>query len=247
MDIKEKLKMFDIAIGEFAEKLKITRPTLNNYIKQFEEGENIPNSKYQFIFERLFDDGIDSKSEFVEELERFHYLIERDKFIGTADFNMEKTDLLTSVMESIRSDLAKEDYDKGVYKFINKLVTSYRSESIFIKFVNYFLYLNNIYEVNEIKNEDKAFISNCYKLMNEDKNNNLKIDREYFSKFITRAKCIEEENKQISTQKTDEALKLKLQKVIDEKVKEQLKLGLDANEINYEEIINNIEFSKLKE
>lgn len=41
-NVKKTLQAYDITLSEFANSLRISRPTLNNYISIFEEGGEIP-------------------------------------------------------------------------------------------------------------------------------------------------------------------------------------------------------------
>ena len=61
MDIKNILQKNGLTLFGFAEMLNISRPTLNSYIRIFEAGSNIPNEKYQIIFEELFNYNLPEK------------------------------------------------------------------------------------------------------------------------------------------------------------------------------------------
>lgn len=244
MAIKEILKELNIKMYEFAEELKITRPTLNNYIALYDNGDQIPKSKYQFVFRKLFEGEIADKEAFLEELDRIHMLLERDEHLGALDLDVETTDLMTSVIDNVRNDLSKDDYNEYVFKFINMLVTSYRSEKIFLDFINYFLYLNSVKSTNDIKDNEKAFLSNCFKLMHDDKEKKLEIDEEFFEAYINRIKEVKILSEKRGKEKAEYALKKRIKLEVNKKVKEQLALGLDVEEIDYDEIISNIDFTK---
>ncbi|MDF2677437.1 MAG: hypothetical protein K0Q97_1760 [Bacillota bacterium] len=243
MDIKGRLKEFDIKIGEFANKLKITRPTLDKYIEQFENEGVVANNKYQFVFESLFSKHTKSKEEFKADLERFHYLLERDEFIGAINLDVNRTDLMTSVIKRIRDDLSQDGYNEGVYRFINMLVTNYREDDVFLDFTDYFLYLNGVLNIETIEENKKAFLSNCYRLMHCDKCCNLETDEKYFNMFVTRIREIKEKKEQIAKQKAEDAFKAKYQEKINSRVQEQLKMGLTAEAIDYDELIESINLS----
>jgi len=243
MKIKEKLKQLGIKISEFAEQLEISRPTLDNYIGLYEKSENIPNDKYQVIFDKLFGDGIETKEEFVNYLESYHDLIERDIALGTLDLDAETTDLMTSILEKMKADLSQNDYDESVYIFINYLIRSYRKVSLFRDYANYVLYLNNIKKLEDITPSEKVFISNIYKIMslaNEDK---LEFDEKAYNEFLLRVNEIKQEN-----DKEEDLLKEKLVKeILNEKlnaaIKEELKLGVSIEDIDINELMKKIDFS----
>lgn len=244
--IREKLKEIDLKLYEFAKELRITRPTLNVYIELYEKGEKIPKEKYQFIFDRLFHEGLDDKEAFINELNRVHHLLERDENLGVLELNVESTDLMASVLENVREDLAKDDYNAYVYKFVNMLITSYRKEKVFVDFMNYFLYLNGVLKIEEIAEDEKPFISNCFKLMHRDKNGMIETDYEYLDMFISRIKEIQENAQKIVSERTEDALKRRIEEELNKKVQKQLSLGVDAEEIDYDKLIDSIDLSKDK-
>ncbi|MCT4631281.1 MAG: hypothetical protein N4A76_00925 [Firmicutes bacterium] len=244
MDIKLKLKEVGIKIGEFADALKITRPTLNNYIIAFESNEKISNSKYQFIFEQLFNNRIESKEEFEDMVKHFHKLLERDDLLGTLEFDVKKTDLMTKVIQRIKDDLEEEDYDENIYIFINMIIGNYRKERIFKEFSKYFLYLNDVYDISDIKESEKPFLSNCYKLMHKEKIENLETDNIYYEKFLERIKQIKVESDKIAEEKLKEAVKKKLEVKMNERVQELTNMGIDVKDIDFEEILEDIILNK---
>ena len=56
--IKEILKKNNITLLNFAKQLGISRQTLDTYIRIYESGEELPNQKYQILFDRFFKDFI---------------------------------------------------------------------------------------------------------------------------------------------------------------------------------------------
>lgn len=243
MNIKQILKDMGIKLGDFALELEISRPTLNSYIAAYEDGEQLLSEKHQIVFDMFFNNGVESKEEFMDILSNFHRLLERDKVLDTLDYDVEKTDLMTSIIEHMKEDLTEDSYDEDIYTFINMLVRSYKGVSTFRKFARYFLLLNGIKELDELDDEDKPFISNCYKLMAMDKDDILQTDSEYLSKFITRVSEVKLENEKKSEDKAD-VIKQHLEEMINSKIQEQLKLGLDIEEINIDKILKEFGFEK---
>ena len=66
--IKQYLKDVGITQKEFAERIGLSRPTLDTYIEMFEQGQTIPKERYDIIFKRLFGSDNDSIEEFAENL-----------------------------------------------------------------------------------------------------------------------------------------------------------------------------------
>jgi len=245
MDIKSKLKEVNVTLSDFANKLEVSRPTLNNYITLYEKGEELPNEKYQLIFEELFEDDVNTKEEFEATLDRYNKLLTRDKLLGTIQFDTKTTDLMTSIIERMKEDLQNNDYDDSIYVFINNMIGSYRDDPSFSTIANFALYLNNIKDLEEIKNEDKPFISNFYKLLELQKEDKLMIDQEYYNKFINEVKELETSINNEQQKKAEEIYENTIKERINKEIQEQLKLGLDIKEINIDKIMNKIGLSSL--
>lgn len=243
MKIKEKLKKMDVRLIEFAKELEISRPTLDSYINIFEAGEKINSEKHQLIFEKLFNDGIESKEEFYEILNKYQKLLERDKVLGTFDYPPKTTDLITSIFEQMKADVQTKEYEEDIYTFINILLRSYKKDSIFLKFARYFLYLNNIKELRDSVKGDREFLSNCYKLMRMEKEKKLTFDEEYYNNFLCRIREIEEDKEKKSKEKS-KIIQEEINKKIYEKIQEQLKIGIDPEEIDISKVLDRLNMIK---
>lgn len=238
MNIKNRLKKIGITLAELASKLKISRPTLDSYIDMFESNQVIPKEKYQKIFECLFSSNIDDRETFIKLLEHCNDLIERDTLLGTFELGVNKTDIITSVIDEMKKDMYSETWDEDIYIFINMLLRSYKREPIFKHLATYILTLNGKKDVELLDNEEKKYISNYYKVFYKDKNNLLMLDDEYLEKFLKRVhqmKKTEKENR-------DEMEKELIEKV-NEKVKELLKLGVGIEDINLEKVLKELNFN----
>lgn len=241
MNVKNRLKELDVKLSYFANALEISRPTLNAYISMFENDEKLPNEKYQLIFEKLFNDEVDSNDEFNSILDRYHNLIARDKVLGTIEFDTKSTDLMTSILDRIKYDLQQDDFEESIYIFINMLIGSYRREPIFKKFADYFLYLNSKNDLSRISDNEKIFISNCYKIMSLEKENKLVLDDEYYKKFEERVEAIKNTIDKGKKEKAKEIFKKNIENKIDLEIRKQLKLGIDIEDMDVEKIIKKID------
>ena len=56
MDIKRYLRGIGITQTELANKLHLSRPTLDSYISQYEKTGKLSKKKYELIFDSLFGD-----------------------------------------------------------------------------------------------------------------------------------------------------------------------------------------------
>lgn len=83
--IKEKLKKYNITLTQFSNILNVSRPTLDTYIRLYESGQDLPNDKYKFLFDSVFSEDVENEFDFQEQLDRAHYLLQRDDMLGTMD------------------------------------------------------------------------------------------------------------------------------------------------------------------
>ena len=235
MNIKARLKVLGITLGTMAEELEVTRPTLDNYIAAFEENKVLPKEKYQIAFERLFNDGVETKEDFMDILSNIHELIERDKSYGVLEYSAKHTDLMNSIFKTMKEDFRSEDFDESIYIFINMLVNSYKQVDLFKLFAQYFVILNGQEEIDPNNERQKIFLSNAYKLFGGMKENELTFDDYYYEKYLNR---VSEVKSDIDIKKN--ALKKKIEEKVNEEIKKKLSLGYEVDDINIDELIKNI-------
>ena len=199
-DIRKVLQTNGVTLSKFADTLRISRPTLNNYISIFEKGGEIPKDKYQIIFLRLFNDTL-SKKEFNSILDDFSKLIERDSMMGVMELEPEETDLFTSILDSIKNDFKSENYSEDIYKFLNLLVSSYKTEPFFNHIARYFLILNGQIDYKKIDLQKESYLLYYFKLFSYEKENvYFKYDKIVAREFIKR---IEELRKKRDSQEVE--------------------------------------------
>lgn len=224
MNVRKILQKNGFTLFSFAELLNISRPTLNSYIKIFESGSNIPNEKFQIIFEELF--GCDlSNEKFMQKLNKYHNLLQRDKVMGVLELEADTTDLFASVMNNIKEDFYSDDYDEKIYIFINMLISSYKSEKLFIHLVNYFLILNNIISYQEIKFEKDSYLLHYFSVFENDKKNNLIYDSKLEKRFVQRIAEISKIKR-----KSENRYKQNLINLLDEEISNLKDIGLELTE-----------------
>lgn len=124
-NIKRYLKDVGITQKEFAERIGLSRPTLDTYIEMFESGQTIPKERYDIIFKGLFDSDNGSKREFTKNLQQVENLLIRDKKYGTSDLEPEAADYVSLIIRNMNRDLKIADWNKDVYTFINILISNY--------------------------------------------------------------------------------------------------------------------------
>jgi len=224
MDVRKTLQKNGLTLFSFAEILNISRPTLNSYIRIFESGSDIPNEKYQIIFEELFNNNL-SEKEFKKRLTKYRNLVQRDKFMGILELEADATDLFTSVMRNIKKDFSSGNYDENIYIFINMLISSYKSEERFSHLAKYFLILNDIIPYQKIDFQNESYLLHYFAMFENDKKNNLQYDIRLENKFVKRIKEIKSTKKESENQSKQNLINL-----LNEEIKKYKEMGIELSE-----------------
>ncbi|MGD9566809.1 MAG: hypothetical protein AB7V48_00555 [Sedimentibacter sp.] len=252
MDLKARIKGLGIRLLDISKELDISRPTLDTYISLYESGETLPHDKYQIIFERLFDERVKTKEDFFDVLDGYHNLIEKEKILGIKNLNAKESDLIGNIIYLIRDDVKSEEYDEDIYVFINMMLGSYKKVSTFSRVAKYFLLLNNsksIEELDSYSNSEKAFYSNLYEVMKQDIIGQNKYDEIKFNRFRDRILELKEEKSLKTASIAEEAVEANLKKAFEERIgqvlNEKIRLGIDLDDIDMNEVIRSIDIKDL--
>ena len=165
MDIKDYLKSIHMTQKELADRLGLSRPTLDTYIQMFQVNENLPRDKYQVVFEQLFTTPPKTECEFRETLDKYSLFLKQEQVLGTSTMGTEESYIMSLVTQEIRKDLCKSDTNKDIYVFINLLIHNYRRSPVLMQMVEYFLLLYSRKNVNDVDENDKVFLSNFHRLI----------------------------------------------------------------------------------
>ena len=230
--IKEKLKLYGLTLSSFSEHLHISRPPLDNYIRLYENGMELPNKRYSRLFDALFDSGALSISAFYETLERFTSLLAQEKILGVSGFDEEYSDILGDIVAIARRDMKREECDLRLYHFITMLMNNYYTVPVFQHLASYFLTLNGITDISEITEDEKIAFSNYYPLFKSEVTNNLQLDRLQLLVFYQRVQEIKEEKEH-----TAETIRQQLLEIINEKIERQLQQGVDIHNIDIQKML----------
>lgn len=210
MDIKNNLKELNITQSDFASCLRLSRPTLGAYIEVFEKGEAIQKEKYNIIFHALFDNKL-SKEEFQSKLDTYAYMLERDDKMGVTDLSPTETDKVTTIVNNVIQDLKQGNYSEDIYSFIVMILNNYRREKLFKLLAEYFVALNTDCE---IRDDQKRYFANFYKMMSTVKNNPDNYNCADYEAFLQRREQVNaermshnEELKKAMLEKADKILK----------------------------------------
>lgn len=236
MTIKELLKEYGITLGTFSKKLLISRPTLDAYIKLFEQNETIPQEKYDLIFNILFAKEI-TKDEFFKQYNRISVLLMRDKSFGVLGLEPDATDMLTDLIQLVKDDLSTHNWNPSIYAFINMIICNYHKEPIFETLAEYFSLLNGYEDVSNINIDKIHYYANYYNLFKR-----LASDIEHtsynqcdFDAFIKRCREISEKDL-LQTKVIKERIDSKVQDAL---IRLQSK-GYSLSDLSDEKILNEI-------
>lgn len=233
--VKETLKKYGITLAQFANTLNISRPTLDTYIRLYESGQALPNDKYKFLFDSVFNNEIENEIDFQEQLDRAHYLLQRDDMLGTMDLDAEKTDYISTVIDLMKKDMFKANTDLNLYRFIILYISSYYKNPVMSSLCKYFLVLNGKLDVEQMTDTDKIYFPYYMRLFKSQLLGELKCNPVFLQEFYDRVKEIN----QIETEHK-ETLKNNIMIQVNSKINELLNQGLTAESINIEELVSSI-------
>ncbi len=232
-DIKRILKEVGMTQKDFAEKIGLSRPTLDAYIKLYEDGCTIPKERYDIIFKRLFEYEYVTIEEFERKIQQIEKLLERDQKYGTADLSALASDSISILVDNMKRDMRRPDYNEDIYTFINLFISSYSRNIIFEKLAEYFLFLNNIKDINEIDEYQKPYFANMYKVFYDLIETPQAYDEKDYYNFLERCKEISyQKNRQ--KEKQEENIKKKILEMLNEYERK----GVDIHEDEVIEVIS---------
>ncbi|WP_291256872.1 hypothetical protein [Fusobacterium sp.] len=233
MEIKNFLKKYKITLKELADILEISRPTLNTYIYQYEQEEEIQNKLYQNIFKSIFTKEWGDKVEIFEEINH----LKRNKNNENVDYLSENLELINSIKEKMYSDMKGAKEVLPLYKFINSVLYNYNGDDGLTGYIDYNLYLNGLKELKNISEEEKILISNIYPIMKNFVKDKLIFDEEGYKLFCQRV----EEIKKMRIEETE-----RIEKEFQERIRRELELkfniGKTIEEKKILELLEKIKF-----
>ena len=229
-NVKAYLKEMGFTQKELAERIGLSRPTLDTYISMYEEGITIPKERYAIIFADLFGDSNISAKEFRDRLVQLENLLNRDQNYGTSDLDTEAADYISMVISTMKKDMKRDDWNKNLYTFINLLISSYHENPILEQFIVYFLLINNVRDLSDVKEWQKPYMANIYRTFRQLKNNpNEYVEKDYID-FVKRCEAIKKEKKQVA-----DNIQVRIRTLFDE----YRKMGVDISEEEMIEKISN--------
>lgn len=216
MDIKDYLKSIHMTQKELAERLGLSRPTLDTYIQMFQANQDLPRDKYQVVFEQLFTTHPKTECEFREVLDKYSLFLKQEQVLDTSAMGTEKSFIMSLVIQEIKKDLCKSDTNIDIYIFINLLIHNYRKSPVLMQVIEYFLLLYNRKNVNDIDENSKVFLSNFYRLIQN--NEQLVFQKSAFNdmlEHVNKTKKVKAMAKKAMQQQMMEKLEIKIKQLAD--------------------------------
>lgn len=202
-NIKEYLKEIGISKQEFANEIKLSRPTLDAYIATYERGEKLPRERYQIIFDELFDEKLEVEI-FQASLNRLKNLLDRDERLGTDKLDTRAADMVSKLKDRMFQDMSKEDWNQSVYTFIDMLITNYRQNAIFEKLAEYFTYLNRSELDDCASDEQVPYFAQFYRVFDMMLKTPSLYEKKDYEAFMNRRKQLIEDRKKEQEEKAEE-------------------------------------------
>lgn len=171
--VKQILQQAGVTLAQFASELSISRPTLDNYIAAFDNGEKIANGFYQDIFDFLFEDKQITVEEFAR---RYKYM--RDYYGMSAASTNTKTSKLKSgysqpkgeyektldeIVEQIESDRLTQETPQEIYVLVNTALKNMAPE--FLDLVRFYMFYSGLRNVKALEDTDKKRYAVIYRTL----------------------------------------------------------------------------------
>ena len=218
-NIKYQLKSLDVKISKLASGLEISRPTFDAYVDLYENDREIPNEKYQEIFDYLFQDEIISPIDFAQ---KYDY-VKRVYIEKEQNDKQEDNKRRTFLSHSISKYAYDTSADMESLEFLYLILRS--SDKPSIKLLAEYICLSNgitDFTDKELTDEQKAYFSSISKFFEDYKNNVLTIDEERIEALLRR-------NEEMVKRRSKKEGEKELIQYLEEK-------GLDYDSINIEYI-----------
>ena len=214
-NIKEYLKSIGITQKDFADRVGLSRPTLDTYIDLYENGNPIPKERYAIAFSTLFDEGPYTSEDFTSKLQRIEKLFNRDERYEISELEPLAADYVTSILRNMKRDMMLIDWNEDVYTFINILISNYRRNEIMQQLAEYFIFLNAFRDADEIEEKQKSYFANFYRTFDALLKNPKEYNKDNYLGFLKRCEEIKVD-KEKDARSVKKQLLDQIQKIVDE-------------------------------
>lgn len=166
--IKAVLKRNNILLTEFADSLNISRPTLDAYIKNYDNGVKLSNSLFQKIFDFLFSDSqltyVDFKKRYAYVIENYGKKIDNTLYSQSSNYlSVEESgvsNVAQAVMDVLGEDSILERFSKEEYNILAKLLM--KNSGLLHAIFKYFLLWKGKVDLADLSEPEKMMAINLY-------------------------------------------------------------------------------------
>lgn len=192
MDIIDTLKEKNISKSRFAVDFGLSRPTLDDYIKRYQNGETLPKDKYQTIFDALFSEPL-SKEGFDKRYKSFKLLLRRDRALKLDDLSADNTDSIIQIVTVLKENVEEGGDNQKLLSFINFLCLNYGRNDIVDIWVKYYAHLNCLVDDIVFTEKEKRYIGCLYHInhaLGEDNGELDKIDPSFYDEYLAKRNLV---------------------------------------------------------
>lgn len=236
MRIKDILKDNGITLTYLARKLCISRPTLDSYISSYEKNNTVPNSRYQIVFDDVFEQDNFNIKEFHEKIEMYSRLLKRESLMGMEELDTDESDMLSKLFFQMIEDVKEKKYSTEIYSFIGMMINSYRELDIFIDLANYFLIINLMKDLDELNDKDKKMMSVYYNFFAKFNDRKKVVSSAKDSDLLKLKERIKERKEQAKN--NEKKLKKNIENLINEKLANEKSKGIDISNMSLDELLD---------
>ena len=226
--VKYILKRNNILLSQFANDLNISRPTLDSYIKNYDNGIKLSNEMFQKIFNYLFKDMHISNEEFKK---KYQYVITNYGMIGFVTTPNKKQK--NTILEELISD--GEIFSYLSSNELNALGDLIKGKDVILKsLLNIEWILSGGVDINKLSEKEKMIIVKMYEVYGKLKDLDYSYDKASYDKLINSI-----------NKKTTSINKEELKKTINDKISAIINDAIEQGDVDkIKDLLSNISNTK---
>lgn len=184
--IKRQLKENSKTLSEFCDDFNISRPTLNTYIKLYEDGEQLPNEVFQRIFDYLFDEDITDQTEFNDRyryVQDYYHRRYTNRFTNDLlGYNSASERNYNSLLMTIQKDMVEKSISDDKFMIMNYILKN--DDEFLDKYIDFFMCYTGTKKFNVQKYRDNKIIVLLYQALKASDQKMTQKDYELLEEFV---------------------------------------------------------------
>lgn len=234
--IKKLLKKYHVTLTQFSDDFKISRPTLNRYIEDFENEKPLPSDIFQKIFDYLFDEDVKDEQAFME---RYHFVL--DYYYRKYDEEGNLKDEVkraynernyNALLMTLQKDMVDHKIPETKFKFINHIIKS--DDQLLNDYIDFYLAYQGLEKFDISKRSNNKIIVLLFKAFIEHQDDMTKADFSVLDDFI-RHNNLKLERRTSIKENVNKKLSQRIMDIIEQRYGD-----LDSDEINIDQIIDEV-------